>query len=105
MKLDLNCKVEYFKSFLKIPEANDLYNELLTYNELTSQFAMVLANGERFQESYGKMMFIDRNLFEEKRFPKSIWGHSQVWSDKMNIVRDRIECNTGHRFVLATSVQ
>lgn len=98
MKLDLNCKVEYFDSFLKISESIELYNYLLTYNKLMSKFTLTLANGEQYQENYGKMMFIDRNLFDEKRFPESIWGPNQIWSDKMAFVKDRVENFTGHKF-------
>ncbi|GGK52222.1 MULTISPECIES: alpha-ketoglutarate-dependent dioxygenase AlkB [Flavobacteriaceae] len=98
MKLDLNCKAEYFDSFMNISESIELYNELLTYNKLTSKFTLEMANGERYQENYGKMMFIDRNLIQEKRFPESIWGPNQIWSDKMTLVKDRIESFTGHKF-------
>ena len=98
MKLDLNCNVEYFDSFLKISEFIELYNDLLTYNKLTGKFTLALANGERYQENYGKMMFIDRNLFEENRFPESIWGPNQIWSDKMSLIKDQIESCTGHKF-------
>jgi alkylated DNA repair dioxygenase AlkB len=44
------------------------------------------------------MMFIDGNLFEEKKFPASIWGPNQIWSDKMTLVKDRVEDYTGHKF-------
>ncbi|WP_034059379.1 alpha-ketoglutarate-dependent dioxygenase AlkB [Lacinutrix jangbogonensis] len=98
MKLDLNCSAEYFDSFLTISESMELYNDLLTFSKLTSKFTMDLSNGEQYQENYGKMMFIDRNLFEENRFPKSIWGASKIWSDKMILVKNRIESCTGHKF-------
>ncbi len=84
--------------FLKTPEALELFHELLTYHKLTSKFTLTLANGEQYQENYGKMMFIEGHLFEENRFPESIWGPNQIWSDKMTLVKDRIERDTGHTF-------
>ncbi|MEM7086736.1 MAG: alpha-ketoglutarate-dependent dioxygenase AlkB [Bacteroidota bacterium] len=98
MKLDLNCHVEYFDSFLKITESVELYNHLLTYTQLTNKFTLALTNGENYQENYGKMMFLDKNLFEENRFPESLWGPNHIWSDKMALVRDRIKAFTGHQF-------
>ncbi|KGL63803.1 alpha-ketoglutarate-dependent dioxygenase AlkB [Polaribacter sp. Hel1_85] len=98
MKLDLNCNVALFNSFLKNAEAIELYNELLTNSKLTTKFSLLIENGERFEEDYKKMMFIDQNLFGENRFPKSIWGENQVWSPKMKLVKDRIESFTGFSF-------
>jgi len=98
MKLKLNCSAEYIRSFLTQRESNELYDELLTYKKLTDPFTLALANGERYQENYGKMMFIDRNLFEEQRFPESIWGPNQIWSDKMTTIKERVASFTRHPF-------
>jgi len=98
MNLDLNCNVEYVGSFMKKQESIELYNDLLTYKKLTNKFTLTLANGERYQENYGKMMFIDKDLYEEKRLPASIWGPNQIWSDKITLLKDRIESYSGHQF-------
>ncbi|WP_340113141.1 alpha-ketoglutarate-dependent dioxygenase AlkB [Maribellus mangrovi] len=98
MKLDLNCNAEYFDAFLTPSESMELYKELLTYKELTAGFSLTLATGEQYRENYGKMMFMDRNLYEAGKFPDSIWGHNQIWSEKMTAVKDRIESCTGIQF-------
>ncbi|MGJ8743808.1 hypothetical protein [Polaribacter sp.] len=87
INLELNCTVEYIDSFLSTSDAIALYKYLLTYQKLTTKFSMELSNGERFQENYGKMMFIDDHLFAENKFPVSIWGHNQVWSETMKAVK------------------
>lgn len=98
MKLDLNCSAAYISSFLTESESNALFDELMSYPALTSPFTLRLANGERFQENYGKMMFIDRELFEEERLPEAIWGANQIWSERMRSLRDRVARHTGHNF-------
>jgi alkylated DNA repair dioxygenase AlkB len=98
MKLDLNCDAAYFESFLTPSESTALYNHLFTFKELIGKFTLPLANGELYQENYGKMMFVDSNLSEENRFPASIWGPSRVWSEKMTLVKNRIQSHTGHKF-------
>lgn len=98
MKLNLNCDAAYIESFLTMSESTALYQHLFTFKELICKFTLALANGEQYQENYGKMMFIDSNLFQENRFPASIWGPSQAWSESMMLVKDRIESRTGHRF-------
>lgn len=98
MKLDLNCTVYYLDSFLSISEAEVLYNELVTYKKLTNKFTMTLANGELFQENFGKMMFIDEDLFVANKFPSSIWGSSIIWSNTMRTLKDKIKNTFGFTF-------
>lgn len=98
MKLNLNCSAEYVDSFLSKDESNELYQYLLTFKELTSPFTLTMANGSKYQENYGKMMFIDKILFEEQKLPAPIWGHSQVWPNRMTLIKDRVESFTGHQF-------
>jgi alkylated DNA repair dioxygenase AlkB len=98
MKLDLNCNADYVGSFMTKAECNELYDDLLTYETLTTPFTLKLANGEQYQENYGKMMFIDRILFEEQRLPESIWGPTQIWSNKMTLIKNRVESYTGYQF-------
>lgn len=98
MKLDLNCQAEYFQSFLSQSEALDLYQHLITFQKLKNKFCITMQSGEKFEESFGKLMFIDQDLFEGNRFPPSIWGANEVWSDKMDGLRNRILKETGHSY-------
>ena len=98
MKLELNSSVEYVRSFLSKTECDALYDHLTTHSELTTMLVIETATGETFQNNYGKMMFIDKKLNDENKFPKSIWGPTKIWSEQMKMVKDRVESYTGHQF-------
>lgn len=98
MKLELNSSVEYVRSFLSKTECDALYDHLTTHSELTTMLVIETATGETFQNNYGKMMFIDKKLNDENKFPESIWGPTKIWSEEMKMVKDRVESYTGHQF-------
>lgn len=98
MKLELNSSVEYVRSFLSKTECDALYDHLTTHSELTTMLVIETATGETFQNNYGKMMFIDKKLNDENKFPESIWGPTKIWSEQMKMVKDRVESYTGHQF-------
>ena len=98
MKLNLNCSVEYVQSFLSKNDCDELFNELLTYKELTTPLKIKMNNGEYFQEKYGKMMFLDEELFENGKFPELVWGPNKIWSKKMALLKKSIEKHTGIKF-------
>ena len=98
MKLNLNCSVEYIQSFLSKNDCDELFNELLTYKELTTPLKIKMNNGEYFQEKYGKMMFLDEELFENGKFPELVWGPNKIWSEKMAFLKKSIEKHTGIKF-------
>lgn len=104
MKLNLNCSAEYVSSFLTKEESTQLYQRLLTHEELTAPFTLTLANGADYQEKYGKMMFIDAILFDEQKFPAWIWGPNKVWSSKMKMIKDRVESYTGQQFATCVCI-
>ncbi|MDN3203883.1 alpha-ketoglutarate-dependent dioxygenase AlkB [Algoriphagus sediminis] len=104
MKLDLNCEVEYIGSFLSQEESNGLLHELLKVKDLTTPFSMELASGELFQQNFGKMMFVDREIYDKKKLPSSIWGTNQVWSESMSVLKRRIEGYTGQSFATCVCI-
>lgn len=98
MKLQLNCTVEYIQSFLSKSECIVLYEHLIAQSELVTMLEIKTATGETFQNNYGKLMFIDRKLKDENKFPEAIWGPTKIWSDEMIKLKDRVESYIGHQF-------
>jgi hypothetical protein len=80
MKLDLHCEAYYLRSFLTKTESEALYQNLINNKELIQPFALELSNGECYEESNGKFMFVDKNLAVQGRFPAAIWGSNAEWS-------------------------
>ncbi|MFT5780460.1 MAG: hypothetical protein ACI837_003422 [Crocinitomicaceae bacterium] len=88
---NINDVIEYTESFLSTEEANELFEELMKYPELTSMFELEIATGEKFNYDFGKMMFLDRELVDKNAFPKASWGHSMEWSENILKLKKRIE--------------
>jgi alkylated DNA repair dioxygenase AlkB len=97
MKLPINCEAEYFKGFLNLNEANDLFIELNKQVKNT-KYCPQTADGNSFPVNFGKIMFIDQKLLHENRFPENLWGPSKVWSKKLKILKERIENLTHQKF-------
>lgn len=104
MKLNLKCTVEYYPLFLTKEETNELFQHLMGFSELTEMFSLQLYNGESYSYDFGKLIFTDKILQETKAFPKSVWGTSLEWSDKMLSIKKRIERFTGHKFEVCVCI-
>ena len=90
--------INYEESFISIEEANELFEHLMGYNELTSMMEIKTLTGDTFKFNFGKMMFIDKELKEENRFPESVWGRNRIWSEKIFSLKKRIEKYTNNKF-------
>lgn len=97
MKLPLNCKVEYFKDFLCLKEANDLFRELNNLLKNIS-YSPTTENGKIYDVNFKKVMFIDQNLLDEMRFPEEHWGPTKHWTDTLKILKEKIERFTNSKF-------
>ena len=98
MRLHLNCHAEYLESFLSEEEANELFDHLAGFPNLTQPLKIETATGETFQSPTGKIMFIDSSLKEANRFPEEIWGFTKAWSASLHQLRERVEEHTGEVF-------
>lgn len=90
MKLPLNCTIDYIHPFLSKNESNNLYNHLIESFNLT-QLHSIMINGELLQYNFGKIMFIDQDLYETNKLPTAHWGRTTVWSEEMTALKNRIE--------------
>jgi alkylated DNA repair dioxygenase AlkB len=97
MKLPLNCEVDYFKGFLCLEDANDLFSELNNLLKNIS-FKPKTKNGKVYNVNFKKVMFIDQNLLDEKRFPEEHWGPTRNWTDTLKILKEKIENFTNCKF-------
>ncbi len=104
MKLPLHCNVTYQKKFLSGAESQELLDHLMNFKELTAPFEITTLSGEAYRHTYGKMMFIDKDLFEEKKFPEAVWGANRIWSKEMAMVKERVETLTGHTFATCVCI-
>ena len=96
--IKINDVASYHECFLKAEEANELFEHLMEYSELTAMMEFETAAGDTFKFDFGKMMFLDKELIEENEFPESIWWKNRVWSEKMLSLKKRIESETGTEF-------
>lgn len=98
MKLSLNCSLEYQKLFLSIDESEKLYRYLIGLNKLKEMAIIESISGEIFHLNYGKLMFITDTMYDEGKFPESIWGNTMIWSKEMKSVKKRVEKHIGMNF-------
>jgi len=98
MKLPLNCSVEYHPSFLLLSEATKLQQYFGQLKRLTTTHRIETVIGEVFHQENGKLMFITKELYEANALPESQWGPTMIWSEEMELIRERIIKFTGHHF-------
>ena len=98
MKLPLNCSVEYHHSFLSKRETNRLYNYLASLERLTNIHKIETISGEIYHQENGKLMFLNKELYEANEFPESLWGPTMIWPKELVLIKERIDNFTGHQF-------
>ncbi len=98
MKLNLNCNVEYLKSFISEKKANNLYTYLVNLKKLNTLAEIETFSGEKFYQDYGKLMFITKNLFDKNKFDERIWGNTMVWPNDLLFLKEKIEHLTNIKF-------
>ena len=94
----INDIMSYNEGFMSKEEANELFEHLMEYSELSSMMEIDTVAGDAFKFDFGKMMFLDKELREENKFSESIWGKNMVWSEKMLSIKKRIENYTNNEF-------
>lgn len=103
MDLGLSCEAAYYSDFISKEESNTIFNHLIQNFDLTTRIVK-LANGESHPVNFGKVMFMDQNLFEEKKLSDSIWGNVAVWSKEIHEIKEKIELFTGHQFQVCVCI-
>ncbi len=91
MKLPLNCSVEYIDTFLSISESKALYNELIEVYRIHELKTKITTSTGEIYSNYGKLMFLDKTLYESNKLPEVLWGKSMIWSTKLNEIKRRVE--------------
>lgn len=97
MKLQLNCEVDYFKGFLGLNLANELFTELIDLIK-NVDYRLENEHGEAYNINFGKIMFLDQNLLDENRFPEKHWGPTMLWTNKLKNIKELIENHTNQKF-------
>lgn len=97
MKLELNCEVEYFKDFLELGLANELFIELIRLVKALN-YRPQTENGEIHHVNFGKIMFVDQDLLDKNIFPEQHWGPTKPWTDKLKTIKELIENHIHQKF-------
>ncbi|MEM7373858.1 MAG: alpha-ketoglutarate-dependent dioxygenase AlkB [Bacteroidota bacterium] len=97
LRLALTCEVSYYEDFLSAEEAHKLFQEL-TQDERIFQLRLKGFNDIWETFNFGKIIFLDQDLYEGNKFPEPIWGPTAVWPDKLREVKERVELLTGISF-------
>ena len=90
--------ISYNEHFLSLDEANEFFDHLMEYDDLTEMMEIKIAASDSFKSNFGKMMFLERETKEEGQFPESIMGKTTIWSKKMFSLKERIENQTNNKF-------
>lgn len=98
MILPLNCHAEYIPQFLSASEAEDLYEELIHDFKIDQLRTKIPTNDGLVYSDYGKLMFIDEELFEANKLPEEQWGKGAIWSSKTKAIKEKIEDLTQKKF-------
>lgn len=103
MDLGLSCEAAYYPDFISKEESTAIFKHLIQNFDLTNR-SVKLANGVSHPVNFGKVMFMDQNLFDENKLPSHIWGNIAVWSKEMQAVKEKIELFTGHQFQVCVCI-
>ena len=98
MKLPLNCTVEYIRQFLSKEECQRLYQHLTNDYHIAALKTALPTEGEPLWSDYGKLMFMDQDLYEANKLPEEFWGKTTVWSDELLKVKRKVEAITNKAF-------
>ncbi len=90
MKLPLNCEATYIAHFLSREESRDLYQHIFSQFDIQPSKVKTI-DGKSYKVEYGKLMFIDTELFTKNIFPEAHWGRTAIWSEKMTSIKNKIE--------------
>ena len=103
MKLPLNCSAEYIPDFLSPEEANQLFDYMISHFDL-SNFEIKLYGGKSFLTNYGKLTFLEEEIFHGKKMKPSEMNISAVWTDAIIAVKKRVEELSGHSFQVGVCI-
>lgn len=96
-KLPLHCEATYQEQFLAPEEAMGLYTTLTTSYEITD-LRVKTANGEHVITDFGKIMFMDKELYESNALPSAQWGKTAVWFKELEAVKNRLATLTNRAY-------
>lgn len=95
-KSRLNCEINYQPAFLETDQANDLFDFLVEYYPLTD--CTLALGGNLIKTGFGKVMFMDQDLYTSNALPQERWGRISPWCKPLVAVRDLILQHTGVLF-------
>lgn len=104
MKLPLKCEADYFQNFLTKPESEELYNHLIADFNLKEENSFQLQNGDHIKLNYGKIMFLDEDIYQKNLLPPAVWGNTAVWSEKMTTLKRKVELHTSRKFEVCVCI-
>ncbi|MCG2418080.1 alpha-ketoglutarate-dependent dioxygenase AlkB [Aequorivita sp. F47161] len=81
----------YNENFISKKEADELFEHLMGFEELTTMMEIKTLAGDSFKFDFGKTIFLDKELKEKNKFPEAVWGKNKVWTKKMLAIKTRVE--------------
>ena len=98
MRLPLNCTLDYWKNFLSLKEADDLFHEFVSAYQIADSFINFTVNGKKFRSDFGKITVVDQLLYENDAFPEALYGKTMTWPASLQLIKTRIEKMTQRAF-------
>lgn len=90
MKLPLNCDAHYYEGFITKKESAIIFDIIVQKYKVPALTTKYFGE-EAIEFNFGKIMFIDENLFNENKFPKKQWGETAIWFDELRRLKEKIE--------------
>lgn len=97
INLPLNCTAHYYPDFLSKEEAAQLFDYLTGHFDL-SNFEIKLPGGASFWTNYGKLTFLEEDIFYGKKMNPSELNISSVWTEPVLAIKKRVEALTERIF-------
>ncbi len=97
MKLPLNCTADLYPHFLSTKEADQLFHYLTSHFDL-SNFEIKLPGGASFQTNYGKLTFLEDDIYQGKKMNPSELNLSTFWTEPVLPIKKKVEALMGRTF-------
>lgn len=88
----------YYGNFLSQAEADSLFEHLCELSRLTSMLSLDIPGSGLMTYDFGKLMFLEEEVFQSGRFVETAWGPLAVFTSELQQLKDRIEAQTGIKF-------
>ena len=98
IQLAVNCSATYVEEFLSKETTTQLYEQLISEYNIAQQTLKITLDDKDSDLDTKKIMFVDEELYTKNVFPEEVWGKTEIWSDELREIKEKVEAFTGLPF-------